>query len=68
MKYATKETIDRILELTYELQSELNNLEHELRFQPHCKVLIDATREELRVFKRSIFSRFVDALAKGWIY
>ena len=68
MKSATKETIDRILELTHELQSQLNNLEHELRFQPHCKVMIEATKEELRVFKRGVFGRFVDALAKGWIY
>jgi hypothetical protein len=64
----TEETIERVVVLIEQLQHEIENLKHELRFQPHSMPIVDATKEEMNVFKRSFVRRFVDAFSKGWIY
>lgn len=64
----TKEKVEAIDGLILDLISKINELEHELRFQPHMKTQIDIMREDVqRLFKQSQ-SFFVVPMRKGWIY
>lgn len=64
----TPERIEAIDALILELISKINELEHDLRFQPHAKHMVDEMKEEvLRLFKRHQ-SSFVKPSRKGWIY
>ena len=64
----TPERIEKIDNLIMDLIEQINLLEHDLRFQPHAKHMVDQMKEEvLRLFKRHQ-SSFVKPSRKGWIY
>ena len=64
----TREKIEEIDDLLLQIIAKVNELEHELRFQPHAKHIIEEFDEEVkRLFKRHQIS-FVKPIRKGWIY
>jgi hypothetical protein len=64
----TPETIEKIDGLILELISQINELEHDLRFQPHAHYILEEMKAEImRLFKRHQ-SSFVKPIRKGWIY
>ncbi len=64
----TPQTIEEIDDLILQLIAKLNVLEHDLRFQPHMKHMIDSMKEEVnRLFKQHQIA-FVKASRKGWVY
>ncbi len=64
----TVETIEQIDDLILQLIAKVNDLEHDLRFQPHMKHMIDSMKEEVqRLFKQHQIA-FVKASRKGWVY
>jgi hypothetical protein len=46
----------------------VNELKHELRFQPHAKHMIEKLEEEVRRLFKHHQSSFVKPFRKGWIY
>jgi hypothetical protein len=68
MKTNTSKTIEEIDDLIVTLMSKIKDLEHDLRFQPHARHMIEELKEEVRrLFKRHQ-SSFVKPFRKGWIY
>lgn len=68
MKTNTLKTIEEIDDLILSLISKIKDLEHDLRFQPHSKHMVEELEEEVRrLFKRHQ-SSFVKPFRKGWIY
>jgi hypothetical protein len=64
----TKEIIEEVDDLLLQIIGKVNELEHELRFQPHAKHMIEELEKEVkRLFKRHQ-SSFVKPFRKGWIY
>jgi hypothetical protein len=64
----TPKTIQEIDDLILQLIAKIRELEHDLRFQPHMKHMVDSMKLEIeRLFKQHQIS-FVKASKKGWIY
>jgi len=64
----TPNTIKEIDDLILQLIAKIGELEHDLRFQPHMKHMIDAMKLEVeKLFKQHQIA-FVKASRKGWVY
>ena len=64
----TPKTIQEIDDLILQIIAKLNDLEHDLRFQPHAKHILDSMKLQVEMLFKQHQKSFVKPCRKGWIY